>query len=46
MPIPSPPVESSADALSIAIKNNDQPMIDLLASYGVGERRASSRLLR
>jgi ankyrin repeat protein len=31
---PSPPVESSADALSIAIKNNDEPMIDLLASYG------------
>ncbi len=31
---PSPPVESSADALSIAIKNDDQPMIDLLASYG------------
>ena len=31
---PSPPVESSADALSIAIKNNDQAMIDLLVSYG------------
>jgi ankyrin repeat protein len=31
---PSPPVESSADALSIALRNNDQPMIDLLASYG------------
>ena len=31
---PSPPVESSADALSIAIKSNDQAMIDLLASYG------------
>ena len=31
---PSPAVESSADALSIAIKNNNQPMIELLASYG------------
>ncbi len=31
---PSPPVESSADALSIAIKNHNEPMIDLLASYG------------
>jgi ankyrin repeat protein len=31
---PSPLVESSADALSIAIKNNNQPMIELLASYG------------
>ncbi len=35
---PSPPVESSADALSIAIKNNDRPMIDLLASYGSARR--------
>ena len=31
---PNPPVESSADALSIAIKNSDQKMIELLASYG------------
>jgi len=31
---PSPEVESSADALSIAILNSDQKMIDLLASYG------------
>ena len=31
---PSPPVESSADALSIAIKKSDQPMIELLASNG------------
>ena len=31
---PSPPVESSADALSIAIRNDDGPMIELLASYG------------
>ena len=31
---PSPPVESSADALSIAIRNDDKPMIELLASYG------------
>jgi ankyrin repeat protein len=31
---PSPSVESSADALSIAIRNDDQPMIELLASYG------------
>jgi ankyrin repeat protein len=30
----NPPVESSADALSIAIKNKDEPMIELLASYG------------
>jgi ankyrin repeat protein len=28
------PVESSADALSRAISNNDQPMIELLCSYG------------
>lgn len=31
---PSPAVESSADALSIAILNSDQKMIDLLASHG------------
>jgi ankyrin repeat protein len=31
---PNPPVESSADALSRAIMNSDQPMIDLLCSYG------------
>jgi ankyrin repeat protein len=31
---PSPPVESSADALSIAIRNSDAKMIELLCSYG------------
>jgi ankyrin repeat protein len=31
---PSAAVESSADCLSRAIQNADQPMIDLLASYG------------
>jgi ankyrin repeat protein len=31
---PNPEVESSADALSIAIMNSDKRMIDLLASYG------------
>jgi ankyrin repeat protein len=31
---PSPEVESSADALSRAISNSDQKMIDLLCSYG------------
>jgi len=31
---PSPEVESSADALSIAILNGDQAMIELLCSYG------------
>jgi ankyrin repeat protein len=31
---PNPEVESSADALSRAISNADQPMIDLLCSYG------------
>jgi ankyrin repeat protein len=31
---PNQPVESSADALSRAIMNNDQPMIELLCSYG------------
>jgi ankyrin repeat protein len=30
----NPPVESSADALSIAIRSKDEAMIDLLASYG------------
>jgi ankyrin repeat protein len=31
---PNPEVESSADALSRAIMNDDQPMIELLCSYG------------
>jgi ankyrin repeat protein len=31
---PSPAVESSADALSIAIRNDDKKMIELLYSYG------------
>jgi ankyrin repeat protein len=31
---PNPEVESSADALSRAISNNDQPMIELLSCYG------------
>lgn len=31
---PNPEVESSADALSIAIMNSDTAMIDLLASFG------------
>jgi len=31
---PNPEVESSADALSRAISNSDQKMIDLLCSYG------------
>jgi ankyrin repeat protein len=31
---PNPEVESSADALSRAIMNADQPMIELLCSYG------------
>jgi ankyrin repeat protein len=31
---PNPEVESSADALSRAISNSDQPMIELLSSYG------------
>ncbi|HTE25713.1 ankyrin repeat domain-containing protein [Flavitalea sp.] len=31
---PNPPWESSADALSIAYRNDDLPMIDLLCSYG------------
>jgi ankyrin repeat protein len=31
---PSPAVESSADALSIAILRKDQPMIELLCSWG------------
>jgi ankyrin repeat protein len=31
---PNPEVESSADALSRTISNNDQPMIDLLCSHG------------
>ena len=31
---PNPEVESSADALSRAISNADQPMTDLLCSYG------------
>ena len=32
--IPNAPVESSMDTLSRAIMNSDQPMIDLLCSYG------------
>lgn len=31
---PNPEVESSADALSRAMHNDDKPMIDLLCSYG------------
>jgi ankyrin repeat protein len=31
---PNPAMESSADALSRAISNSDQPMIELLCSYG------------
>jgi ankyrin repeat protein len=31
---PNPEVESSADALSRAVSNNNQPMIELLSSYG------------
>ena len=31
---PNPEVESSADAVSVAIRNGDLPMIALLASYG------------
>lgn len=31
---PNPEVESSADALSRAISNSDQPMVELLCSYG------------
>jgi len=31
---PNPPVESSADALSRAISNDDEPMIELLCSHG------------
>lgn len=31
---PNPPVESSADALSIASMNNDKRMVELLCSYG------------
>jgi ankyrin repeat protein len=31
---PNPEVESSADALSRAISNDDQPMIELLCTYG------------
>lgn len=31
---PNPEVESSADALSHAIDNDDQPMVELLCSYG------------
>ena len=31
---PNPPVESSADALSRALMNKDQRMVDLLTSYG------------
>jgi ankyrin repeat protein len=31
---PNPPVESSADALSIALSKDDQKMVDLLCAYG------------
>jgi ankyrin repeat protein len=31
---PSPPVESSADALSIALRNSDTRMVELLCTYG------------
>src|SRR5204863_5626178 len=31
---PSPPVESSADALSIALMNDNKKMAELLCSYG------------
>ena len=31
---PNPPVESSADALSIALMNKDEKMVELLCSYG------------
>lgn len=31
---PNPPVESSADALTIALSHDDKPMIELLCSYG------------
>jgi len=31
---PNPPVESSADALSIALSNGDEKMVELLCSYG------------
>jgi len=34
---PNPEVESSADALSRAISNSDQAMIDLLCSYGASQ---------
>ena len=43
---PNPEVESSADALSRAISNADQPMIELLCSYGAARGRASAGLLR
>ena len=33
-PIPNQPVESSADALSIAMMNKDDRMVELLRSYG------------
>ncbi|MET0393328.1 MAG: ankyrin repeat domain-containing protein [Chitinophagaceae bacterium] len=32
--VPNPEVESSADALSIAMSRNDQPMIELLCMHG------------
>lgn len=35
---PNPEVESSADALSMAIARNNQPMIELLCSYGAARR--------
>jgi len=33
----NPPVESSGDALSRAISNDDKPMIELLCSYGAAQ---------
>lgn len=35
---PNPEVESSADALSRAIANDDQPMVELLCSYGASRQ--------
>ena len=35
---PNVPVESSADTLSAAMRNNDQPMVELLCSYGASRK--------
>lgn len=35
---PNPPVESSADALSMAISKDNKPMIELLCSYGAARK--------